>query len=176
MSARFKHFELRPLAGALGAEIAGVDLARPLDQATFSELQRAFHDYLVLFVHDQRLAPDQQVALTRRFGPVGRLPFIGHLEGHPEIVAVLKEADERNIGTFGNAWHSDFSFLEEPPLGSLLYAREVPSHGGDTLFANMYAAYEALSAGLRRLLDGLSALHAGKPYGTSGPAAEAGLP
>jgi taurine dioxygenase len=80
----------------------------------------------------------------------------------------LKEADERKISTFGNAWHSDFSFLEEPPLGSVLYAREVPSHGGDTLFANMYAAYEALSPGMRKMLDGLNAIHAGKPYGVGG--------
>jgi taurine dioxygenase len=81
---------------------------------------------------------------------------------------VLKEADERKISTFGNAWHSDFSFLEEPPLGSILYAREVPSHGGDTLFANMYEAYEALSEGMKRMLLGLRAMHSGKPYGQGG--------
>jgi taurine dioxygenase len=163
-----KRIDIRPMAGALGADIFGADLAQPLDDATFAAIERAFHDYLVIQFHDQVLTPEQQVAFTRRFGPLSRSPYVKHLDEHPDIIAVLKEADERGISTFGNAWHSDFSFLEEPPLGSVLYAREVPSHGGDTLFANMYAAYEALSPGLKRVLDGLNAMHAGKPYGTDG--------
>jgi taurine dioxygenase len=97
------------------------------------------------------------------------------MDEYPDIIAVLKEADERNISTFGNAWHSDFSFLEEPPLGSVLYAREVPAYGGDTLFANMYSAYEALSEGMRWMLDGLSAMHAGRPYGVGGVPADLGV-
>ena len=107
-----------------------------------------------------------------RFGPTTRSPYIKHMDEHPDIIAVLKEADEARISTFGNAWHSDFSFLEEPPLGSLLYAREVPSHGGDTLFANMYLAYEALSDGMKRMLDPLKAIHTGKPYGVGGVSAD----
>lgn len=161
--------EIRPMAGALGADIHGVDLAKPLDEATFAAIERAFHDYLVIQLHGQQLTPEQQVAFTRRFGPLSRSPYVKHLDQHPDIIAVLKEADERGISTFGNAWHSDFSFLEEPPLGSVLYALEVPTHGGDTLFANMYAAYEALSPGLKRMLDGVNAMHSGKPYGTAGP-------
>ena len=160
--------DLRPMAGALGADIYDIDLARPLDDATFAAVERAFHDYLVLFFHDQKLTPEQHVAFSRRFGPLTRSPYIKHMDEHPDIIAVLKEADERNISTFGNAWHSDFSFLEEPPLGSVLYAREVPSHGGDTLFANMYLAYDALSEGMRRMLDPLNAMHAGRPYGVNG--------
>ncbi|MGE0118927.1 MAG: TauD/TfdA dioxygenase family protein [Dongiaceae bacterium] len=160
--------EIRPMAGALGADIFGIDLSRPLDDAGFAPIERALHDYLVIFFHGQALTPEQHLAVTRRFGPISRSPYIKHMDEHPDIIAVLKEADERKISTFGNAWHSDFSFLEEPPLGSVLYAREVPSHGGDTLFANMYAAYEALSPGLRRLLDGLNAIHTGKPYGVDG--------
>lgn len=156
------------MAGALGADVHGVDLARPLDDATFAEIERAFHDRLVLFFHDQRLTPEQHLAFSRRFGPLARSPYIKHLDEHPDIIAVLKEADERDISTFGNAWHSDFSFLEEPPLGSVLYAREVPDHGGDTLFANMYAAYDALSEGMRRMLDDLNAMHSGRPYGVGG--------
>ena len=160
--------DIRPMAGAIGADIYDLDLARPLDDATFCAVERAFHDHLVLFFHDQALTPEQHIAFTRRFGPLNRSPYIKHMDEYPDIIAVLKEADERNISTFGNAWHSDFSFLETPPLGSVLYAREVPSHGGDTLFANMYLAYEALSEGMRRMLDNLNAMHAGRPYGVGG--------
>ncbi len=156
-----------PTGGGCGAEVSGIDLAR-LDDAAFAEIRQALGDHLVLLFRDQRLSPDQHVALTRRFGPLLRVPYVAHLEEHPDIIAVLKEADERQISTFGNAWHSDFSFLEEPPAGSLLYALEVPAQGGDTLWANMYLAYETLSAGVRRLLEGLRAIHSGRPYGVQG--------
>jgi taurine dioxygenase len=159
--------ELAPVAGGLGAEITGVDLARLAD-AEFAAIRRAFTDHLVLFFRDQRLEPERQVALTRRFGPVLRVPYVAHLKEHPDVIAVLKEADERQISTFGNAWHSDFSFLEEPPAGSLLHALEVPAYGGDTLWSNMYTAYDTLSDGMRRMLDGLKAVHTGKPYGKEG--------
>ena len=161
--------EITPVAGALGAEISGVDLAR-FDDATFEKIRRAFTDHLVLFFRDQSLSPEDQVTLTRRFGPVLRVPYVAHLKEHPDVIAVLKEAEERQISTFGNAWHSDFSFLAEPPAGSLLYALEAPSYGGDTLWSNMYIAYEALSEGMRRMLEGLKAIHTGKPYGRQGGA------
>ncbi|MGK9166160.1 TauD/TfdA family dioxygenase [Inquilinus limosus] len=157
--------EIRPMAGSLGADI---DLAGPVDDGIFAAIRQALDDHLVIHLHGLDLAPEELVALTRRFGPVSRAPYIRHMDGHPDIVAVKKTADERKVSTFGNAWHSDFSFLDQPPMASLLYACEVPSHGGDTLFANMVAAYEALSEGMRRLLDGLDAMHAGKPYGTGG--------
>jgi taurine dioxygenase len=168
MTQSYSRIEVRPLAGALGAEIHGIDLAQPLDDATFAEIERAFFQYLVLFFHDQRLTPEQHLAFSRRFGPLTRSPYIKHMDEYPDIIAVLKEADERKVSTFGNAWHSDFSFLEAPPMGSVLYAREVPAFGGDTLFANMYDAYDALSDGMRRMLDGLKAIHTGKPYGVGG--------
>jgi taurine dioxygenase len=163
---------LRPVAGKIGAEVSGVDLSRPPDAAVAGALRQALVDHLALFFRDQALTPEQQLAFTRLFGPALRVPYVKHLAEHPDIIAVLKEADERNISTFGNAWHSDFSFLDEPPMGSVLYAREIPSHGGDTLFANMYEAYDALSDGMKRLLDGLRAIHAGRPYGRGGVPAD----
>jgi taurine dioxygenase len=159
---------VQPIAGALGAEVSGVDLAEPLRNSVAAELRRAFVDHLVLFFRDQSLTPEQHLAVSRLFGPLVRMPYVKHMDDYPDIIAVLKEADERNISTFGNAWHSDFSFLEEPPLGSLLYAREVPRHGGDTIWANTYAAYDALSDGMKRMLDPLRAMHSGRPYGTGG--------
>ena len=159
---------VEPIAGALGAEIRGVDLAEPLRNSVAAELRHAFVEHCVLFFRDQRLTPEQHLAASRLFGPIVRMPYVRHMDDYPDIIAVLKEADERNISTFGNAWHSDFSFLPEPPLGSVLYAREVPSHGGDTLWSNMYEAYEALSEGMKRMLLGLKAMHSGKPYGQGG--------
>ncbi len=153
--------DIRPLSGCLGAEIHGLDLARPLDAETFDRVERAFLDHLVLFFHDQDLTPAQQVAFAARFGPVGRYPLAEPIPEHPDIIAVVKEPGQTT--NFGGVWHSDTTYLEAPSLGSLLYAKEVPARGGDTLFANMYLAYESLSPGLRRLLGGLSAINsAGK--------------
>ena len=158
--------EIRPVAGALGAEIRGVDLSRPLGNSASAAVHRAFHDHLVLFFRDQRLTPEQQMDFTRLFGPLAVTPFVKPMDGYPHIVKVLKEAAERGISTFGNSWHSDFTSEQEPPLGSVLYALETPEHGGDTMFANMYAAYDALSDGMKRMLEGVKAIHVGKPYGT----------
>ncbi len=166
--------DIRPLSGALGAEIAGLDLAQALDDGplgadTLAAIRRALDRHLVVAFRSQDLSPGQQIALTRRLGPLLRVPFIEPLPEHPEIVAVLKEAEERAISTFGGVWHSDFSFLEAPPSYTLLYALEVPPSGGDTIWANMALAYETLSAGMKGLLGGLRAIHSGLPYGTSGP-------
>jgi len=164
----YQSITVQPVAGSLGAEVSGIDLAGPLSNTAAAEIRRAFTENLVLFFRDQHLTPEQHLAFSGLFGRLCRMPYIKHMDEYPDIIAVLKEADERKISTFGNAWHSDFSFLEEPPLGSILYAREVPSHGGDTLFANMYEAYEALSGGMKRMLLGLKAMHSGKPYGQGG--------
>jgi taurine dioxygenase len=158
--------EIRPVAGALGAEVGGIDLSRPLDAAAAAAVHAAFRDRLVLFFRGQALTPEQQIAFTRLFGPLAKTPFVKPMDGYPYVVRVLKEAEERGISTFGNAWHSDFTSEPAPPLGSVLYALEVPEHGGDTMFANMYLAYEALSPGMKRMLDGVKAIHVGKPYGT----------
>lgn len=161
--------DIRPVSPSLGAEVFGVDLAAA-DEATFAAVKQAFAEHSVLFFRDQRLTPEQQVALTARLGPVLRVPFIKHLDEHPDIIAVLKEADEKRISTFGGTWHSDFSFLEEPPAATLLYALELPPVGGDTLWASQYLAYESLSDGMRRLLEPLKAVQTGWPHGTKGPA------
>jgi taurine dioxygenase len=156
-----------PVTGALGAEISGVDLSRPLDDRALFEIKLAFTDHLVLFFRGQNLTPEEQISFATQLGPLLRVPYVEPLADHPDIIAVLKEADECNISTFGGTWHTDFSFLEQPPAATLLYALEVPAFGGDTLWANMYAAYDALSAGMRATLNGLVAIHTGAPHGTA---------
>jgi alpha-ketoglutarate-dependent taurine dioxygenase len=149
--------EVRPIAGALGAEIAGVDLAHDLSDETVAEIRRAWLDRLVIFFRDQKLPPADYVRVARRFGGVVEYPFIKGLEGFPEITPVIKLEHEKT--NFGGLWHSDTSYLEEPPMATMLLARELPPYGGDTLFANTYLAYEALSDGMKRLLDGLIAIN-----------------
>jgi taurine dioxygenase len=150
-------FDIRPLAGAIGAEIAGVDLARDLDEDTVAALRRAWLDHLVLFFRRQDLAPARFLALARHFGEPIEYPFLQGLDGFPEITPVVKLEHERV--NFGGLWHTDTAYLEMPPMATLLVAREVPPYGGDTLFANMHLAYESLSPGLKRLLDGLVAVN-----------------
>src|SRR5436190_14852755 len=143
--------EIRRIAGALGAEIGGIDLTEELDDETISTMRRAWLDHLVIFFREQRLMPEQFLGFARRFGEVVEYPFIKGIDGFPEITPVVKLEHERV--NFGGLWHSDTSYLECPPMATMLIAREVPPYGGDTLFANMYLAYETLSPGLRRLLD-----------------------
>ncbi len=165
----FASIKVRPLSGALGAEISGVDLARPLGNSLFAEIHRAFMRYQVIFFRDQVLTQEQHMEFSARFGALQVIPFVKGMDEHPEIIAVVKEAEERHTYNFGGKWHSDLSFQEAPPLGSALYARDVPDFGGDTMWCNMYGAYEHLSPGLRRLLDGLTAVHsARRSYGPQG--------
>ena len=149
--------EVRPIAGALGAEIAGVDLAHDLSEETVAEIRRAWLERLVVFFRDQTLPPAEFVGMARRFGGVVEYPFIKGLEGFPEITPVIKLEHEKV--NFGGLWHSDTSYLEEPPMATMLLARETPPYGGDTMFANTYLAYETLSDGMKRLLDGLIAVN-----------------
>ena len=155
-------FEVEPISGALGAEVRGVDLAN-LDEETFAELRRAWRDHLVLFFREQVLSIEQQVAFARRFGPLHVHPYVVPLDGHPEVIEVVKEPADRGI--FGGTWHSDLTYLEKPMMGAVLHALEVPAAGGDTLFANMYLAYESLSGELKRLLRGLRAVHSDRNSG-----------
>jgi taurine dioxygenase len=156
--------DIRPLAGNIGAEVRGVDLARDLDAATFAAIREAFHRHLVLAFPDQSLAPERQAAFVARFGRVMTDPFIKPPEDRPELMVVRKERGERHA--FGEGWHSDNTYLERPPLASFLYAVEVPAVGGDTVFSNQYLAYETLSPGLRATLDGLRAIHEARAYAT----------
>jgi taurine dioxygenase len=148
--------DIRPIAGALGAEIHGIDLSRDLSDETVAALRQALLDHLVIFFRDQDLTPAQQVAFGQRFGELIEYPFVRGIEGHPLIIPVVKLPEERV--NFGGVWHSDTTYLPEPPMGTILLAREVPAYGGDTLFANQYLAYETLSPALREMLDPLYAV------------------
>jgi taurine dioxygenase len=148
--------EVRKLAGALGAEVLGVDLAA-LDDGTTAAVRRALLDNLVIVFRDQTLTPETQMAFARRFGEPMAYPFVKGLDGWPEITPILKREDDRS--NFGGIWHSDTTYQPTPPMGTILYALEVPPYGGDTEFANQYLAYESLSEGMRRFLDGLVAVN-----------------
>ena len=149
----YRHIEVKPVAGALGAEIAGVDMARDLDDEVVAEVRHALLEHLVIFLRDQKVTPQQQVAFAKRFGQPIEYPQLKGLPEAPMITPVVKLEHERH--NFGGIWHSDTTYLAEPPMGSMLLAREVPPYGGDTMFANQYLAYEALSDGLKKVLDGL---------------------
>jgi len=145
--------DIRPLSGALGAEILGVDLAHDISDETVAAIRAAWLEHLVVFFRDQKLEPAQLLNLARRFGEPVEYPFVKGLDGFPQITPVIKLEHEKI--NFGGLWHSDTAYLEKPPMATMLIARESPPRGGDTLFANMYLAYETLSDGLRRVLDGL---------------------
>ena len=145
--------DIERIGGALGAEIRGVDLSRPLSANTVSDIRRAFLEHLVVFFRDQRLDSEQFLAFGRAMGEPIEYPLVKGLPGYPLIIPVLKLEHERT--NFGGIWHSDTAYLEVPPMGSMLLAREVPPVGGDTQFANQYLAYEALSPGMQRMLEGL---------------------
>jgi taurine dioxygenase len=149
--------EVRPIAGAIGAEIFGVDLSQEVDDEALAAIRRAWLAHCVIFFRDQDLPPARFLTFAKRFGTVIEYPFIKGLENFPEIIPVVKLEHEKT--NFGGIWHSDTAYLEAPPMGTMLVAREVPPYGGDTMFANMYLAYEALSDGMKRLLDGLIAIN-----------------
>ena len=158
--------EIEPLAQGCGALVRGVDLVH-LDDATWPLVHDAFLEYGVIFFREQDLDPDAHIALARRFGPIVINKFFPESDVDPEIAEVRKEADQQT--NIGGGWHTDHSYDEVPALGSILVARELPSQGGDTLFANMYAAYDALSDGLKRTLATLRAVHSNDHlYGAQG--------
>lgn len=150
--------QARKVAGALGAEITGVELARPLSKDAAAQIRRLFLEHQVIFFRDQPLTPAQYMAFAQAFGEPVEYPMVPGLPDYPKIIEVKKL--EHETVNFGGIWHSDTAYLARPPMGSMLLAREIPPFGGDTLFASMTAAYEGLSEGLKRMLEGLRAVNA----------------
>ena len=157
--------EIIPIAKSLGAEVIGAQLVN-MDVKTYSSIEKAFSRYLVLCFRDQQLGPCDLVNLARKFGGVGETPYLSGLEDYPDVVPIVKEANEKSQHTFGSGWHTDFTFQKKPPARTLLYALDVPPKGGDTLFANLQDAYESLSTGMQESLSRLRALHSSiRSYG-----------
>ena len=154
---RYRHIEVHRLAGALGAEVRGVDAARPLEDDVIAEVRLALLDHLVIFLRGQQLAPQQLLAFASRFGRPMEYPQLKGLPDCPLVTPVIKLEHERE--NFGGVWHSDTTYLERPPMASVLYAVETPPYGGDTLFASQYAAYDALSDGLKATLANLAGVN-----------------
>jgi taurine dioxygenase len=157
MSEDLSAIEVRPITGSIGAEIGGVDVSQELSAAAISKIRQALLDHLVIFLRDQEISPAQQLAFVSRFGEPDIYPFVKGLEDYPQITPILKLPAE--TVNFGGIWHSDTVYQPQPPMATVLYAKQLPPTGGDTLFANQYQAYESLSASFRRILDGLMAVN-----------------
>ena len=157
--------ETARLTGFIGAEMTGADLRVLDDPELRAALRAALAEHQVLVIRDQRLSLADQKRLTGVFGELMQLPYVAPMAEDPAVIAVLKEAHEAGGGVFGGEWHSDFSFLDNPPAGSVLTAAEIPPVGGDTVWSNQIAAFETLPEHLKSFLDGRRAVHVGKPYG-----------
>ena len=155
----YETIRVSPCTAAIGAEISGIDLAKPLGNQQFQELHDALMAYQVLFFRDQPLTLDQHKAFGRLFGDLAIHPNTPGPDGHPEILPIHADANSKRIA--GERWHSDVSCDPEPPMGSILNLKVVPPVGGDTVFASMYAAFNALSPGMKQYLAGLTAIHDG---------------
>jgi alpha-ketoglutarate-dependent taurine dioxygenase len=153
----YRRITVSPISGALGAEIGGVDISRPIDDATFAEIRRAWNENLVIFFRDQTLDDDALVAFGRRFAPLFRHPNLLTEGPYPDIVRIRRTPGDTHI--VGEDWHADTTCMVEPPSGAVLYGVDVPPYGGDTLFANQYLAYETLSDGMKRMLETMTAVH-----------------
>lgn len=161
-AAPYEAITVAKLTPIIGAEIGGVDLTKPLGNQAIAEIHRALAEHLVIFFRDQRITPDQHLAFGRLFGELHIHPAAPAEPGRPELMII--HADKDSPRANGEGWHSDVSCESEPPMGSILHIRTCPREGGDTLFASMYAAYEALSDRMKRYLDGLTAIHDGEGY------------
>jgi taurine dioxygenase len=155
----YKRIEVHPIAGALGAEVRGVDIASGVDDETMDEIHRAWLERHVLFFRDQTMTPDDHIAFARRIGDIHPHLLNKGLDGYPEIVEVKKKPDQKLNN--GGRWHSDQMYTPKPAKGTMLYSRELPPLGGDTMFSNQYLAYESLSEGLKKTLGGLKGVNNG---------------
>jgi taurine dioxygenase len=155
--AGYRHITVTPIAPSIGAEIGGVDLAAGVDEAMVTEIRRALLEHLVVFFRDQDIDAVAQKAFTRRFGDIFVHPNFNTGRGDPEIVELVRNPGDTSYP--GEQWHSDTTMVAHPPMGAILYALEVPPYGNDTLFTNQYLAYETLSPGLKRVLEGMRAVH-----------------
>ncbi len=162
----YEAIEVSPFSGAMGAEIGGVDLSKPLDNQLFDEIHQALLDNLVIVFRDQTLTPEQQLSFARRFGGIHLHPYVKGLEECPEVMPIVKEKEDTR--TFGSAWHTDQMFTEKPAMGTMLYAKEVPPAGGDTLYANLYLAYDALSEGMKAMIADVKTYSVGDRFKQSG--------
>ena len=152
---RNSQIEVRPIAGSIGAEIHNVDVSQDLDDRTIGDIRKALLDHCVIFFRDQKLDAERHKAFTRRFGKIFIHPNYKGMQADPEIIQITREPGDKKI--VGEEWHADTTMMPEPPMGAILYAIEVPPYGGDTLFANQYQAYEALSDGMKKMLSGMRA-------------------
>ena len=153
-----------PITGFFGVEITGLDLRKKIDTSVKKQLQNALSEHLVIVIRDQWLDADQQRALARVFGEPAVNPYAPGLSVYPEMTHIIKKAKDRT-GVFGGGWHTDLSFLDHPPRGSVLCAIEVPPFGGDTMFSSQHAAWDTLPEPFKIMLDGRKIAHVGKPYG-----------
>jgi len=166
----YETITVKPLTGALAAEIGGVDLREPLSNRAWSEIHRAFLDHCAIYIRDQELGPEDMLRFARHFAEPSEYPFVEGIPGYPQIFELRKEPEQTvNVG---GAWHSDTTYLPKPPVGTMLYAREMPPYGGDTMVANQYLAYEALSPGMQRTLEGLTGVYSARMNGGRGGRAE----
>lgn len=169
---RSSGFEVFPTSGAVGAEILGINLAEPLTKSDVEELRGALLRYGVIFFRDQKFTPEQHIRFAEYFGHININRFFKPVNGYPQVAEVRKEPDQKK--NIGEVWHTDHSYDQIPALGSILVAREVPPYGGDTMFASMHHAYDALSDGLKATLEGMRAVHSSRQAFGSKEAKELG--
>jgi taurine dioxygenase len=152
--------EVKPISGGVGVELANVDIGGGLSDVAFADIQQNFIEHGLVFIHGQDLSPEQHIEFAERFGEINVNRFFPKVAGYEKIAAVTKEKDQK--ANIGGGWHTDHSYDQIPALGSILLARETPPVGGDTLFACMYKAYDSLSPGLKRTLEGMKAVHSSR--------------
>ena len=152
-----RQIEVQPISGGIGAEIHNVDVSQDLDEATVGDIRKALLEHCVIFLRNQKLDAERHKAFTRRFGKIFIHPNYKGMQTDPEVIVITREPGDKKI--VGEEWHTDTTMMAEPPMGAILYAIEVPPYGGDTLFANQYQAYEALSDGMKEMLGSVRAVH-----------------